>query len=110
MAQIQAAVNNLISVKDYESAQFFAERLVASDKSISNAYLLANVHFLNGNTKAAKDLLDPTSNHFSTVYLFGMCCYKLGMYQEGETALRRCLNDCTAPANEMAAAWNILGK
>lgn len=87
-----AAIKHSINSFNLKNALFLAERLFAQSNSRrleTSAFLLAKVHYLLGNHKQCKYLLDSCSTDSNTILLYGASCLELDSWQEGEIALRR---------------------
>mmetsp|Transcript_19044 Transcript_19044/g.31199 ORF Transcript_19044/g.31199 Transcript_19044/m.31199 type:complete len:764 (+) Transcript_19044:150-2441(+) len=87
---IQFSLGNFL----YSNAIFFSERLHALNPTEESHHLLATSYLRNGQPYRAYHLLrtffslkDASTVSPEVRYLFGICCYAMGKYQEAETAL-----------------------
>ena len=79
------------------NAIFLAERLYALSKSDYNLNVLATCHYRHAKPQKAYTLLKPSLHTPENRYLFALCCYDLGKYQEAETALIHSSDDLFSP-------------
>ncbi|KAJ3306747.1 anaphase-promoting complex subunit cdc27 [Kappamyces sp. JEL0829] len=87
------AIQSAIDSFQYHNALFLAERATAIDPSPSTGvealFLLAKTHYLLGNKKQCKAILEGlVSSSGPCVLLFATCCLELNHLQEGQHALR----------------------
>lgn len=78
---------------DYEllpSAEFACERLRAMDNTnLDSIHLMALVWYKQGKYKASRDILESSiSAHPGCLYVYILCSYKLGRYNDGISALQ----------------------
>jgi tetratricopeptide (TPR) repeat protein len=109
------AIQSSLTLYDLNSASFLSEVLVASCPSLKNTHLFgvnlitkARVLYMKGELHHAISILDPTANHFKTLFLYGLLCFDLHRYLEAESVMKRCVK-LEATLQELSAAWCLLG-
>ncbi|KAJ3272162.1 hypothetical protein HDV01_005927 [Terramyces sp. JEL0728] len=96
---------------DFDLGEFLAERLLSFDPNCPDAkFLLSKALYLGGNVQRAISTLDSATNHPQSIILYGNCCLKLKLYQDGECALRRWVdfNGNESPQN-LATIYSLIG-
>lgn len=107
---LQEAIQSSLLLMDVTSAKIIAEILVTTSPSVQNTHLFAKTLYLSGELNHALATLDPTCSHFPSLFLYGICCYDLKNYIEGEAAVRKCVTIESSSPQELSAAWCLLGK
>ncbi len=109
---LKTAIKHAIENFQYDNARFLAERLVAFYPDNPEAsYLLAKTHYLMGNKQYCLSLIDTTNQHGPSIILYGICCFDLQKYKQGEDSLRRWIDmHSETNALDVSSAYCILGK
>ncbi|KAI8910285.1 hypothetical protein EDD86DRAFT_205012 [Gorgonomyces haynaldii] len=94
---------------NYDSAVFLAERLVATDDTHTNVYWLAKALYSKGEILRCLHVLDPTQNHYPSLFLYAKACLDLDKLLEGEAIVQR-LVQLELGQTELANCYYILSQ
>lgn len=86
-AQLLQCIQDSLANFLLSNAIFLAERLYALNKSEDNLHVLATCFYRSGKPQKAYSFLKPSLKSPKSRYLFSLCCFDLGKYQEAEHAL-----------------------